>query len=41
VFSANIIRIPQMARAGFWINLCGAIVITLTLHLTLKSGLIG
>ena len=41
VFSANIIHIPQMAKAGFWINICGALVITLVLHLTLKSGLAG
>ncbi|WP_438951921.1 SLC13 family permease [Porticoccus sp.] len=41
VFSADIIRIPQMARAGFWLNISGALVITLVLHLTLKTGLTG
>lgn len=35
VFGSNLIRIPQMAQAGFWINLVGILLISLTLHLTL------
>jgi len=36
VFGSGLIRIPQMARAGFWINLVGIVLISLTLHLILS-----
>ncbi|TNE77380.1 MAG: DASS family sodium-coupled anion symporter [Gammaproteobacteria bacterium] len=35
VFGSNLIRIPQMARAGFWLNLLGILLISLTMHLIL------
>lgn len=35
VFSSNLIRVPEMARAGFWLNLTGILVISLLTQLTL------
>lgn len=35
VFGSNLIRIPQMAKAGFWLNICGILVISLVLQLVL------
>ncbi len=36
VFSANLIRIPEMAKAGFWLNLTGILLISLLTQLTLS-----
>jgi len=35
VFSSNLIRIPEMAKAGFWLNLTGILLISLLTQLTL------
>jgi sodium-dependent dicarboxylate transporter 2/3/5 len=35
VFSANLIHIPEMARAGFWLNIASILVITLLTELML------
>ncbi|WP_461481206.1 SLC13 family permease [Porticoccus sp.] len=35
VFGSNLIRIPQMARAGLWLNITGILLISLVLHLLL------
>ena len=35
VFSSNLIRIPEMAKAGFWLNLTGILVISLLTQLLL------
>ena len=35
VFSSNLIRIPEMAKAGFWLNLTGILVISLLTELVL------
>jgi sodium-dependent dicarboxylate transporter 2/3/5 len=33
VFSSRCVRIPQMARAGFWLNLMGVLLITAFVYL--------
>lgn len=35
VFGAGLIRIPQMARAGFWLNLAGILIVTLLTHVAI------
>jgi solute carrier family 13 (sodium-dependent dicarboxylate transporter), member 2/3/5 len=35
VFSSNLIRIPEMAKAGFWLNLTGILLISLLTQLAL------
>lgn len=35
VFSSNLIHIPEMAKAGFWLNLTGILIISLLTQLTL------
>ncbi len=35
VFGSNLIRIPQMARAGFWLNITGILLISGVLHVVL------
>ncbi|MFT7299600.1 MAG: di/tricarboxylate transporter [Porticoccus sp.] len=35
VFSSNLIRIPEMAKAGFWLNLTGILLISLMTQVTL------
>jgi sodium-dependent dicarboxylate transporter 2/3/5 len=32
VFGSGLITIPQMARAGFWLNIIGVAIVTLTLY---------
>ncbi len=35
VFGSGLIRIPQMARAGFWLNLSGILIVTLLTHVAI------
>jgi sodium-dependent dicarboxylate transporter 2/3/5 len=32
-FGARVLTIPQMARAGYWLNLAGAVVLTAFVYL--------
>ena len=36
VFGSGLLRIPQMARAGFWLNLCGIFLLTIVSYLLLN-----
>jgi sodium-dependent dicarboxylate transporter 2/3/5 len=36
VFGSGLIRIPQMARAGIWLNILGIFVVTITSHFAIS-----
>jgi sodium-dependent dicarboxylate transporter 2/3/5 len=37
VFGSGYVTIPQMCKAGFWLNLCGIVLVTLMAHIIVKG----